>query len=91
MDSSGLKVLSIPEKRSFFMRKKEIRNEKNHKFKIPMFRMGENIEYRQSARLFLQSSELRLPHPLTRRRVCFPLLWFRGRDILACGRRGGGA
>jgi hypothetical protein len=27
---------------------------------------------RQSAKLFLQSSELRLPHPFTRRRVCPP-------------------
>ncbi len=33
---------------------------------------------RQSASLFLQSSELGHPHPLTRRRVCSPLLWFRG-------------
>jgi hypothetical protein len=31
---------------------------------------------RQSAQLFLQSSELGLPHPLTRRRLCTPL-WFR--------------
>jgi hypothetical protein len=29
---------------------------------------------------FLQSSELGLPHPLTRRRVCTPL-WFRGGHI----------
>ena len=36
---------------------------------------------RQSARLLLQSSELRLPHPLTRRRVCSPLLWFGGGGI----------
>jgi hypothetical protein len=28
----------------------------------------------QSAKLFLQSSELRLPQPLTRRRVCPPVL-----------------
>jgi hypothetical protein len=27
---------------------------------------------RQSAKLFLQSSELELPHPLSRRRVCPP-------------------
>ncbi len=34
---------------------------------------------RQSAQLFLQQSELWLPQPLTRRRVCPPpLLWFRG-------------
>ncbi len=31
---------------------------------------------RQSARIFLQSSELGLPHSLTRRRVCLPLLPF---------------
>ncbi len=33
---------------------------------------------RQSAWLFLQSSELGLPHPLTRRRVCLIPLWFGG-------------
>ncbi len=33
---------------------------------------------RQSSRLFLQSSELGLLCPLNRRRVCPPLLWFRG-------------
>jgi hypothetical protein len=32
---------------------------------------------RQSAKLFLQSSDLGLPHPLARRRVCAPPLWFR--------------
>jgi hypothetical protein len=32
----------------------------------------------QSAKLFLQSSELGLPHPLTRRRVCPPPPWFWG-------------
>ncbi len=32
----------------------------------------------QSARLFLQSSELGLPRPLNRRRVCPPLLWLGG-------------
>jgi hypothetical protein len=45
---------------------------------------------RQSARLFLQSSELRLPHPLTRRRVCSPLLWFRGGYTLTAGEGVGG-
>jgi len=45
---------------------------------------------RQSARRFLQSSELRLPHPLTRRRVCSPLLWFMGGIHTHCGRGGGG-
>ncbi len=39
---------------------------------------------KQSARLFLQSSELGPLHPLTPRRVCLPL-W----DTLACGRGGG--
>jgi hypothetical protein len=38
---------------------------------------------RQSARLFLQSSELRLPHPLTRRRVCPPLVQGEGAHSLA--------
>jgi hypothetical protein len=38
----------------------------------------------QSASLFLQSSELGLPHPLNRRRVCPPLLWLGG-GALACG------
>ncbi len=37
---------------------------------------------RQSAKLFLQSSEWGLPHPLNRRRVCPPILW---------SGRGGGA
>ncbi len=33
---------------------------------------------RQSAKLFLQSSELGLPQPLTHRRECPPPLWFGG-------------
>jgi hypothetical protein len=38
---------------------------------------------RQSAKLLLQSSELGLPHPLTRRRVCTPPpFWFRGAHLL---------
>jgi hypothetical protein len=45
---------------------------------------------RQSARLFLQSSELRHPHPLTRRRVCSPLLWFRRGYTLTAGEGVGG-
>ncbi len=45
---------------------------------------------RRSARLFIQSSELRLPHPLTRRRVCSPLLWFRGGYTLTAGEGVGG-
>ena len=40
---------------------------------------------RQSSMLFLQSSELGLPRPFNRRRVCPPLLWVRGRGTLACG------
>jgi hypothetical protein len=45
---------------------------------------------RQSARLFLQSSELGLPHPHTRRRVCPPPLhWLEG-YTLACGEGVGG-
>jgi hypothetical protein len=42
---------------------------------------------RQSARLFLQSSELGLPRPLNCRRVCPPLLWFGegGGGPHACG------
>jgi hypothetical protein len=44
---------------------------------------------RQSAKLFLQSSELGLPYPLSRRRVCPPALWSGGRGTLA-GERGGG-
>jgi hypothetical protein len=58
-----------------------------------MFRMGQSIEYRQSARLFLQSSELGLPHPLTSRRVhAPPPLWFRagGTHSLAGEGMGGG-
>ncbi len=35
---------------------------------------------RQSAKLFLQSSELGLPHPFSRRRVCPPTLWSGGRE-----------
>jgi hypothetical protein len=38
---------------------------------------------RQSTKLFLKSSELGLPQPLTRRRVCPP--WFRGRGTLERG------
>ncbi len=47
---------------------------------------------RQSAKLFLQSSKLGLPHPLTCRRVLHPPppLWFRG-GTLACGRGDGGS
>ncbi len=33
---------------------------------------GAHAQSRQSAKLFLKSLELGLPHPLTRRRVCLP-------------------
>ncbi len=49
---------------------------------------------RQSARFFLQSSELGLPHPLIRRRVFPSPHWFRVgwvRYTLACGRGDGGS
>jgi hypothetical protein len=46
---------------------------------------------RQNARLFLQSSELGLPHTLIHRRVCSPLLWFGGGGIHThCGKGCGG-
>jgi hypothetical protein len=45
---------------------------------------------RQSAKIFIQSSELGLPQPLARSRVCPPSpLWFRRRGTLA-GERGVG-
>jgi hypothetical protein len=47
-----------------------------------------NPQSRQSAKLFLQSSELGLPQPLTRRRVC-PPFGSGGRSTLACDRGGG--
>ncbi len=44
---------------------------------------------RQSAKLFLQSSELGLPQPLTRRRVCPPPpLWHRGKEHTRWRERG---
>jgi hypothetical protein len=45
---------------------------------------------RPSAKLFLQSSELGLPHPLIRRRVCLPTFGPGGRGTLAGESRGGG-
>jgi hypothetical protein len=39
---------------------------------------GSHPQSRQSAKLFLQSSELGLPQPLTRRRVCPPKFWGEG-------------
>ncbi len=50
-----------------------------------------NPQSRQSAKLFLQSSELRLPHSLTRRRVCTPHPLVPGGGTLACGRGSGGS
>ncbi len=47
------------------------------------------MQSRQSARLFLQSSEWRLPHSLTRRRVC-PPVWFWG-GLTRWGRGVGGS
>ncbi len=44
---------------------------------------------RQSANLFLQSSKLGLPHPLTRKRVCPSPFGSGGRGTLA-GERGSG-
>jgi hypothetical protein len=42
-----------------------------------------STQSRQSATLF--SSELGLPHPFRRRRVCPPTLWSGGEGTLACG------
>jgi hypothetical protein len=70
------------------MRKKRPKTKKITNSKSIYFEWAK-AQSRQSARLFLQSSELGLPRPLIPWRVCFPLLWFRGRDILACGRSGG--
>jgi hypothetical protein len=62
--------------------------EKNLRFdSVPTFQIAEGnfigiflcAQSRQSAKLFLKSSELGLPQPLARRRVCHPPpLWFRG-------------
>jgi hypothetical protein len=46
---------------------------------------------RQSAKLFLQSSQLGLPQPLTRRRVCPPPLVPGGGAHALAGERGGGS
>jgi hypothetical protein len=45
---------------------------------------------RQSTNPSLQSSELGLPNPVTRRRMCTPPPFGSGGDTLACGRGGGG-
>jgi hypothetical protein len=46
---------------------------------IPFLQTQPKPQSRQSAKPFLQSSELGLPHSLKRRRMCSPPpLWFRG-------------
>ncbi len=47
-----------------------------HRF--PCLTLFLTVQRRQSAKLFLQSSELGLPHSLTPRRVYPPSLWFHG-------------
>jgi len=47
---------------------------------------GSRVQSRQSAKLFLQSSELGLPQPLARRRVTVPPPRSGGRGTLACER-----
>jgi hypothetical protein len=50
---------------------------------------GERAQRRQSAKLFLQSSDLGLPQPLTRRRLSPPPpLWFRGKGHTSWRERG---
>jgi hypothetical protein len=44
---------------------------------------GRTPQSRQNAKCFLQSSELGLPHPFSRRRVCPPTLWSGGAHSLA--------
>jgi hypothetical protein len=46
---------------------------------------------RRNAKLFLQSSELKHPHPLTRRRVYSPPPRLPGWDTHACGGKGVGS
>ncbi len=46
-------------------------------------------QIRQSARLFLQSSELGLPHPLIRSQVCPPFFGSGGRTYRIAGEGGG--
>jgi hypothetical protein len=43
-------------------------------FRVESAARDSPAQSRQSARLFLQSSVLGLPHPLTHRRVCSPFL-----------------
>ncbi len=49
-----------------------------------------SAQNRQSAKIFLQSSELGPPHPLSRRRVCPPPFGPGGEGTLGCGRGVGG-
>jgi hypothetical protein len=51
---------------------------------------GSGAQSWQSGKLFLQSSELGLPQPLTRRQVC-PPPFGSGGGTLACGRGGWGS
>jgi hypothetical protein len=60
----------VPEERPMSKR------EQKRALKRKVEQRGSTSQKRQDAKLFLQSSELRLPHPLTRRRVCISLLWF---------------
>ncbi len=59
-----------------------------------VLRIQESLTHRvgrESAKPFLQASELGLPHPLTRRRVCTPPPFGSGGgDTLACGTGSGG-
>jgi hypothetical protein len=79
-----------------FSLRSELTNQVNYTFKNMFkkeyhpctFTSFVNPQSRQSARLFLQSSELGLPLPLTRRRVC-PSPGSGGRGTLA-GERGVG-
>jgi hypothetical protein len=52
--------------------------------------MSANPQSRQTARLFLRSSALGPPNPLTRRRMCPLPLWFRGEGLTRWGERGAG-
>ncbi len=56
----------------------------------PLPQGGYTPQSRQSARLFLQSSELGLPQPLTRRQVCPPHPLVPGGGGTLAGGRGGG-
>ncbi len=53
------------------------------------YKAGLRTQSRQSAKLFLQSSDLELPLPLGRRRVCPPTLWSGGRAHSLAGEGSG--